>query len=127
MQPTPYGERLSGSVVHALAALRSGLEIPGSFDPRTSRRTFTILFTDLGQVYFLPKLVERLTVDAPGVTLRARSIPVDDPHVLLESGEADWRSARSLRSLPAFYSDVSSGEAATYAWCAAGIRHFAKA
>jgi DNA-binding transcriptional LysR family regulator len=89
MRPTPYGERLSDSVVHALAALRSGLETPDSFDPRTSRRTFTILFTDLGQVYFLPKLVKRLAVDAPGMTLRARSIPVDDPHVLLESGEAD--------------------------------------
>jgi DNA-binding transcriptional LysR family regulator len=89
MRPTPYGERLSNSVVQALAALRSGLEAPDSFDPRTSHRTFTLLLTDLGQVYFLPKLVERLAAQAPRVTLRARSIPMDHPHVLLESGEAD--------------------------------------
>lgn len=89
MRPTPYGERLSGSAIQALGALRSGLRTPDAFEAHTSRRTFTVLLTDLGQVYFLPRLAERLAAEAPGVTLRARPIPADDPHLLLESGEAD--------------------------------------
>lgn len=89
MRPTPYGERLSASVVQALATLRTGLEAYSSFDSRASRRAFNILLTDLGQVYFLPKVVERMALEAPGVMLKVRPIPANEPHVLLESGEAD--------------------------------------
>ena len=127
MRPTPYGERLSDLVVHALAALRSGLETPGSFDPRISRRTFTLLLTDLGQVYFLPKLVERLAVVAPGVTLRANPSPSTTLTSSSSLAKLTWRSARLRRSPLAFCSDACSGEVATYAWCDAGILHFAKA
>lgn len=89
MRPTPYGERIAASVVQALATLRTGLEAHSIFDARTSRRTFNILLTDLGQVYFLPKLVDRLRGEAPRVALRVRPIPTNEPQVLLESGEAD--------------------------------------
>ena len=61
------------------------------------------------------------------MTLRARSIPVDDPHVLLELGEADLAVGALASLTTGFLQRRLFREVDTYAWCAAGIPHFEKA
>ncbi|TAK84110.1 MAG: LysR family transcriptional regulator [Betaproteobacteria bacterium] len=88
MRPTPYGSRLASSVREALVTLRSGFD-RALFEPATSKRTFNVFMTGVGQMLFLPRLLERLSLDAPGVTLRVRHVPAKAPHLMLESGEVD--------------------------------------
>jgi DNA-binding transcriptional LysR family regulator len=69
MEPTPFAEQLSQPLVQALAMIHGALNRKSSFDPATSRRAFTIGMTDIGEIYFLPKLMDALARLAPGVTV----------------------------------------------------------
>lgn len=89
MEPTPYAEQLAESVSYALAMIHSGVNQRTSFYPSTASRSFTIGMTDIGEIYFLPALLERLRRDAPGVTLstvRNTTVNVRDE---LEAGKVD--------------------------------------
>lgn len=89
MEPTPFADQLAESVSYALAMIHSGLNQRTSFVPETAQRAFTIGITDVGEIYFLPALVERLRRDAPGVTVstvRNTAVNLRDE---LESGKVD--------------------------------------
>jgi DNA-binding transcriptional LysR family regulator len=89
MEPTPYADQLAESVSYALAMIHSGVNQRSSFEPTSAQRSFTIGMTDIGEIYFLPALMERLHRDAPGVTLstvRNAAINLKDE---LESGKVD--------------------------------------
>lgn len=89
MAPTPFADQLAESVSYALAMLHSGINLRTSFEPATSDRAFTIGMTDIGEIYFLPALIERLRRDAPGVTLstvRDSGVNLRDE---MESGKVD--------------------------------------
>lgn len=66
MAPTPFAERLVGPVADALRTLQGALDQRTAFDPATSTRTFVLAMTDIGEIYFLPPLMERLARVAPG-------------------------------------------------------------
>ena len=89
MRPTPYGIRLAASVRDALQSLRAGLDRHSEFVPGTSSRTFNVIMSDVSQMLYLPRLLPRLSAEAPGVTLRVRALPSKAPHLILESGEVD--------------------------------------
>lgn len=77
MRPTPFAEALAEPVAYALGAIHGALNQSAVFDPAKSRQTFTIAMTDIGEIHFLPELVERLAIAAPGVsigTVRNQSI-----------------------------------------------------
>jgi len=89
MEPTPYADQLAESVSYALAMIHSGVNQRTSFEPSSAQRSFTIGMTDIGEIYFLPALIERLRRDAPGVTLstvRNTTVNVRDE---LEAGKVD--------------------------------------
>ncbi len=69
MEPTPFAQQLAPGVTDALVMLHGALNQRDSFDPATSQRPFVIGMTDIGEIYFLPQLMERLKRDAPGVTV----------------------------------------------------------
>jgi DNA-binding transcriptional LysR family regulator len=69
MVPTPRAEQLAGPVGQALAMLHAGLNQRTTFDAATERRSMTIGMTDIGEIVFLPALVQRLAREAPGITL----------------------------------------------------------
>ncbi len=69
MEPTPYAQQLGACVGEALALIRQALQQRSVFEPARSERTFTVGMTDIGEIYFLPALLERLQRDAPGVRL----------------------------------------------------------
>lgn len=77
MAPTPYAQGIADPVRQALAAIRVSLGASQEFDPASSRRGFSIYLTDLGEAFFLPRLLERLNRVAPGVRLRTLPMPMD--------------------------------------------------
>ncbi len=74
MVPTPYALQLAEPVAAALDGLQQALQVRASFDPATSERRFTLAMTDVGEMYFLPVLMDALTQNAPGVTLNVVSV-----------------------------------------------------
>ncbi|MFM2275890.1 MAG: Nodulation protein 2 [Pseudomonadota bacterium] len=89
MEPTPYALQLAEPVALALGTLHTALNERASFDPATSSRAFTLAMTDVGEIYFLPVLMDALARTAPGVTLRA--VSVTDPALKdhMASGQVD--------------------------------------
>ncbi len=89
MVPTPYAEALAQPIADALAALHGTLNARASFDPARSERAFVIGVNDVGETYFLPRLMRALDGAAPGVTIRTvrtTSIDVKDE---MERGRID--------------------------------------
>lgn len=74
MTPTPYALQLAEPVAVALDGLQQALNVRAAFDPATSQRSFTLAMTDVGEMYFLPILVDALTRFAPAVTLQVVSV-----------------------------------------------------
>ena len=69
MEPTPFADRLAEPVAHALRLIHSAVNPETPFNPTTAQRAFTLGMTDIGEIYFLPKLMEELARIAPGVTV----------------------------------------------------------
>jgi len=89
MVPTPFAEQLAEPVGYALAMIHSGLNQQTRFDPASVKRSVTIGMTDIGEIVFLPRLVERLGREAPGVvlnTVRNAAVNLRDD---MESGKVD--------------------------------------
>lgn len=89
MEPTPFADQLAESVSYALAMIHSGVNQRTTFDPSTAKRAFTIGMTDIGEIYFLPALMERLRREAPGVTLSTMRNAAINLRDELESGKVD--------------------------------------
>src|ERR1700681_4769348 len=69
MEPTPFAEQLAEPVAYALGTLHSALNQRVSFDPGSSTRSFALAMTDIGEIYFLPSLMEILERVAPKVSI----------------------------------------------------------
>ena len=88
MDATPFARELAEPVRQALALLESALAHGPGFDPATATRAFRFYMSDLGQIEFLPPLVERVQRDAPGVRLEAVALEVEDIADALAAGGA---------------------------------------
>jgi len=89
MEPTPFADQLAESVTYALGMIHSAINQRTSFDPHSSTRSFTIGMTDIGEIYFLPALMDRLRQEAPGVslsTVRNTAVNLKDE---MEAGKVD--------------------------------------
>jgi DNA-binding transcriptional LysR family regulator len=69
MVPTPLAEQLAESVTPALATIHAALNQRSAFEPEHSDRSFVIGMTDIGEIYFLPALMDLLRKQAPGVSI----------------------------------------------------------
>ena len=89
MEPTPFAEQLAEPVSYALGSLHSALNQTISFDPATSRRSFTIAMTDVGEVYALPALMDVLERDAPDVSISTVRNTVGNLQEEMAAGNVD--------------------------------------
>jgi DNA-binding transcriptional LysR family regulator len=89
MVPTPAAEALGGSVSAALAQIGAGLARRAAFDTRVEQRTFTLIMTDIGEIVFLPRLLETAKRAAPGISFRTVQLPAAATRRALETGEVD--------------------------------------
>ena len=89
MQPTPFAEQLAESVGYALGMIHGAVNARNAFDPASSRRSFTVGMTDIGEIYFLPRLMQRIGELTPGVaisTVRNTAVNLKDA---MEAGQVD--------------------------------------
>ena len=89
MDATPFARELAEPVRRALALLESALAHGPGFDPASSTRAFRFYMSDVGQVEFLPPLVERTQRTAPSVRLEAVGLDVEDIAAALAAGALD--------------------------------------
>jgi DNA-binding transcriptional LysR family regulator len=86
---TPRALAMREAVSSALAALEMLVEPAGSFDARSSTKTFTIAMHDNPATLLAPDLIARCLALAPQISI---AIVLPDPHRIvsaLESGEVD--------------------------------------
>ncbi len=89
MEPTPLALQLAEPVAYALGAIHSALNQQATFDAAASTRTFTLAVTDIGEIYFLPALLEAVKKTAPNIrlsTVRNTAISLKED---MEAGRVD--------------------------------------
>ena len=90
MVPTTRALAIADPIRKSLVAIRFCLEEQLGFDPAVSDRTFRIFMSDVGQMVFLPRLLERLARVAPLVNIDTVQVPASRMRdMALESGEVD--------------------------------------
>jgi DNA-binding transcriptional LysR family regulator len=89
MAPTPFARDLDDPVRQALSLIESALAHGRGFDPATSKRAFRFHMSDLGEISFLPRLVEHVRGLAPGVYLEALGLPLEAIDEGLAGGALD--------------------------------------
>ena len=89
MQPTTLAEQMAEPIAYAIDSIRAAMNQQVSFDPAAAQRNFMLGLIDLGEMYFLPALLERLCGEAPGVTLTTVRSNTQSLKEDMESGRAD--------------------------------------
>jgi len=89
MEPTPYALHLAEPVMYALNALQTALSTQDSFDPLTSTRTFNLAMTDIGEIYFMPPLMDALSQRAPNIQISTLRPQTGNLKEDMESGSVD--------------------------------------
>ncbi|MFO7306143.1 MAG: LysR family transcriptional regulator [Gammaproteobacteria bacterium] len=87
--PTPYAERLAAPLDRILDSIRFDLLRQQDFDPATAQRSITLAMHDIGELVFLPPIMERVAAVAPGIEIRTVNLPVPELEPALRSGEVD--------------------------------------
>ena len=99
MKPTPRAESLKDSVLELMGKIRQDLLVSTHFDAAKAERVFSFGLTDMGELVFLPPLIEALRLRAPRCRIRSVQVsPVDLPDAL-ESGYVDL-ALGGIRSVP---------------------------
>ncbi len=89
MEPTRYASQLAEPISSALSTIRNSLNQQAAFAPATSTRKFTISAADVGEVYFLPALMDKLAQVAPGVSLNTVPNTTVNLREAMEAGQID--------------------------------------
>jgi DNA-binding transcriptional LysR family regulator len=89
MEPTPYALHLAEPVVYALNALQTALSRKETFEPLLSTRTFNLAMTDIGEMYFMPPLMEALSRQAPNIQIHTHRPNSGNLKEDMESGSMD--------------------------------------
>jgi len=103
MQPTPLAQQMAEPIGAAMAQVALALSQRSRFEPGSSTRRFTLAMTDVGEVYFMPVLIERCRGLAPGVeiaSVRANALTLKDD---LETGRVDLAIGAFEEVSEAFY------------------------
>lgn len=89
IHPTPFAESLRAPLEEILDRIRSDLLRQPTFDPATVERPVTFNMQDIGELVFLPRILDRLLKIAPGLHVRTVNLPVTQLEAALRSGEVD--------------------------------------
>jgi DNA-binding transcriptional LysR family regulator len=89
MRPTVRAQELAEPLNRVLEAIRTDILGGARFHPATAQRRFTLITPDIGEIAFLPKLLARLSAQAPRVDVRTLAMPPTAIEHALVSGAAD--------------------------------------
>ena len=103
MQPTPRALALWPVVQDALAQLEAAL-VPADFVPQQAKNTFVLAMADATAAALMPRMVNLLASEAPGVSVRVLPLATRDPRALLEDERADL----AIGYFPAVLADLTA-------------------
>lgn len=89
MQPTPLAQALADPIAAALANITQALNQQEHFDMPSSQRHFTMAMTDVGEVYFMPILIDYCRRHAPQVKISTVRTANVDLMAEMETGRID--------------------------------------
>lgn len=89
MTPTPRALSIREPVRRILRSVVEDVLPVERFDPEVSRRPFTVCLSDIGEMVFLPKLMEQLRVRAPYMAVTSVSLRPRELGEALEAGQVD--------------------------------------
>ncbi|AXK80725.1 LysR family transcriptional regulator [Pseudolabrys taiwanensis] len=89
MRPTRRAEQIFSSVAQALDSVQNILQTGTSFSPNQAQRSFNVMMSDIGEIIYLPRLIQKLRQVAPGVRLSVRRLARPRVHDELASGGID--------------------------------------
>jgi DNA-binding transcriptional LysR family regulator len=89
VEPTPRAHALVKASRPLVARLQEDLLLEQTFDATRSTRAFAFALSDVGEIVFLPRLIERLRAAAPRCSIRSVSMPPQQIARGLENGEVD--------------------------------------
>lgn len=90
--PTEFGAALYPLAARLLNEARAFAQMRSEFDPSRERREFSVICSDYVTLVLMTRVLERLAVEAPGISLRCISIDTsaDD---MFARGDIDFRVA----------------------------------
>lgn len=88
MVPTPLALSLIAPVREVLDKVDAILSAPSGFSPADTQRTFTVIGSDYTSLSFINPLIDRLAVEAPGITIQLIA-PGDDYAERLRRGQVE--------------------------------------
>ncbi|RFU48898.1 LysR family transcriptional regulator [Paraburkholderia sp. DHOC27] len=89
MEPTPRALALIPAAREALMRIEHGMLDAQAFDPANTTHTFSVALSDVGELLFLPRLLQCFAQRAPYANLRSVSLPPAQIERGLEAGEVD--------------------------------------
>lgn len=89
MIPTAYSIQLYESLNQPLSDIENAISEVTNFDIANSMRCFKIALTDIGGLYFLPKIYEKLDQLAPNISLEIITVDMNKLADWLISGKID--------------------------------------
>jgi len=89
MQPTPLAERLAEPVGEALSLLSHMLDFRNEFDPAAGVRRFRVAMSDVGEMHFMPRLLELCATCASGVRIDTVRLAEAELRREMEAGHVD--------------------------------------
>lgn len=104
MQPTPLAQQLADPIARGCELLEAALRADAGFDPATSsRKSFTFYLSEIGEVVFLPKILQGLHRLAPQIAVRVNRVPEKGAQDAMEAGEVDLAIGIFPRLKAGFY------------------------
>jgi DNA-binding transcriptional LysR family regulator len=107
IEPTPRALALWPAIADALRQMESSLT-PGDFVASEAVNTFVLAMADATAAELMPGLVEIISRDAPGVSMRVLPLTTRDPRRLLDDGQMDL----AVGFFPAVLADLTAQEQA---------------
>ncbi|WP_295485263.1 LysR family transcriptional regulator [uncultured Pseudomonas sp.] len=89
MQPTRLAMQLYEGFKEASRCIDAAVADARRFNPQTCARHFRLAMTDLGEMALLPRVLERLNLQAPGIELDIVSLEIDQVAAWLNDGHVD--------------------------------------
>lgn len=89
MVPTALADEIYPKLRESLAFIDEAMLGADAFEPASSRHTFRLLMTDLGEIALLPRVLARVRAAAPGVSLDVLPFDAETARQSLVVGAAD--------------------------------------
>lgn len=87
LNPTSRADLIYAEFVVSLRTIQRAVDTARAFDPATTKRRFVLSMSDIGEMVFLPPILQALQKHAPMAELEVHQIPVADLPRRLSTGE----------------------------------------